>query len=211
MSERGLFAAILAAVCLFAGLAVAQDEKNEVSAVVGRTFLSKQAIQGASFFDPFIRFGDGLSFEGGYSRRVILRQIYSVSGEVMALYNPDEDLHSGGPGLVPKDYSALFVTPGVRVNLFPTTSVSPWGSVGGGFGHITQNGVTIYGAPNTGKATTSGVMQFGFGLDVKLKTHLLIRGEARDYWAGEPDFPAASTGKTRQHNFFAGGGVIWRF
>ena len=33
----------------------------------------------------------------------------------------------------------MFVTPAARVNLFPTTAVSPWVSFGGGFGHISQS------------------------------------------------------------------------
>ena len=211
MSERRLFTAILAVVCLLAGSVVAQDQKNEVSALIGRAFIAKQTIQGATFFDPFIRYGHGLSFEGSYARRLILHQVYSVSAEVPVMYNPDEDLHAGGPGLVPKDYSALFVAPGARVNLFPDTAVSPWGSLGAGFGHISQNGALLYGGTNTGKSTTSGVLQYGAGLDVKVWHRLLIRGEFRDYWAGEPDFPLAPTGKSRQHNFFLGGGAVWRF
>jgi hypothetical protein len=39
-----------------------------------------------------------------------------------------------------------------------------------------------------------------------------VRGEVRDFWSGEPDYPLADTGKSRQHNnYFVGGGVMWRF
>src|SRR6266478_1292204 len=77
---------------------------------------------------------------------------------------------------------------------FPTTAVSPWASFGGGFGHISQNGATLYGAANPGKGTTMAVLQYGIGLDVRIKRRLFVRGEGRDYWAGEPDFPLAPTG-----------------
>jgi hypothetical protein len=40
---------------------------------------------------------------------------------------------------------------------------------------------------------------------------LSIRGEARDFWSGTPNLPLADTGKSRQHNYFVGGGVIWHF
>jgi Outer membrane protein beta-barrel domain len=203
--------AVLFAVAITAALASAQDEKNEVSGVIGRDFIKIQGIQNANYFDPNIRYGDGLTVEGSYARRVLVTPIYSVTGEVPVLYNPDEDLHSGGPGAVPKDYSALFVAPSVRVNLFPTTAVSFWGSVGGGFGHISENGSLLYGGTNTGKSTTSGVLQFGVGLDVRVKARLFVRVEARDYWAGTPDFPLSPTGKSRQSNYFVGGGVMWRF
>jgi hypothetical protein len=211
MSESRWLIAVLAVVTVFLASAAAQDEKNEVAGILGRTFIATQPIQGASFFDPNIRFGRGLTVEASYARRVILKEIYSVSGEVPVLFNPDEDLHAGGSSLVPKDYSALFVAPGVRVNVFPTTGVSPWASIGVGFGHISQNGATLYGGTNTGKSTTMAVLQYGVGLDVRIMRRLFIRGEGRDYWAGEPDFPQAPTGKSRQHNYFVGGGVFWRF
>ncbi len=211
MSERRWLIAVLAVVTVFVASAAAQDEKNEVAGIIGRTYISKQAIQGANFFDPNIRFGRGLTIEASYARRLLLKELYAVSGEVPVLFNPDEDLHAGGSSLVPKDYSALFVAPGVRVNIFPTTAVSPWASFGGGFGHISQNGATLYGAANPGKGTTTAVLQYGIGLDVRIKRRLFVRGEGRDYWAGEPDFPLAPTGKSRQHNYFVGGGVFWRF
>lgn len=210
MSEKRLWIAVLAVMCMLAASAVAQDDKNEVSGVIGRTFISSQTIQGATSFDPLIRYGRGLSVEGSYARELRITQIYSVSGEVVAMFNPDEDLHAHD-NVVPIDYSAFFVTPGVRANLFPTTAFSPWASIGGGFGHISENGALLYGSTNPGKSTTTGVFQYGAGLDVRLKPRLLIRGEVRDFWAGEPDFPLAPTGKTRQHNVFVGGGVIWRF
>jgi hypothetical protein len=211
MSEKRFWIVVLAVVCIMAASAVAQDEKNEVGAIIGRTFISTQPIQGANFFDPNIRFGRGLSFEGSYARRILMSDIFSVSGEIPVMFNSDEDLHAGGTGPVPKDYSALFIAPSFRLNLFPTTAVSPWGSIGGGFGHFSESSSLLYGGTNPGKSTTTGVLQYGVGLDVRFWRRLYIRGEARDYWAGEPDFPLAPTGKSRQHNYFVGGGVFWRF
>jgi opacity protein-like surface antigen len=211
MSRRRLWISALAAVIVLAASAAAQDEKNEVSGVLGRDFISTQPIQGAVFFDPNIRYGRGLSVEGSYARRILVAPIYSVTGEVPVMFDPDEKLHAGGSGLVAKSYKALFVTPSVRVNLFPTTAISPWASVGGGFGHISQSSDLLYGDPNPGKSTTSGVLQYGVGLDVRIKRRLIVRAEARDFWAGEPDFPLSPTGVSRQHNYFVGGGVMWRF
>ena len=124
-----------------------------------------------------------------------------------------KDLNAGGFGnaVVPTDYKQLFVTPAARLDLFPATAVSPWVSLGGGFAHFSQGNMLDYGGSNPGKSTTSGVFEGGVGLDVKLVGSVYIRGEARDFWSGEPDFPLAPTGKTRQHNYFVGGGVFWRF
>jgi len=209
-AKRPLFA-VLAVLALLAASAFAQDEKNEVFGIYGVTVISDQGIRGATFFDPFVRSGKGQSFELGYARHVLNTAIYRVSLEIPAMFNLDEDLNAG-LGIVPTDYKQIFVTPAARVNLFPATAVSPWVSLGGGFGHFSENKNLLYdGGPNPGKSTTTGVLQTGLGLDVKFWRRLSIRGEFRDYWSGHPDFPLADTGKTRQHNFFVGAGVLWSF
>jgi hypothetical protein len=213
MLGRRFCVAVLSVVMMLGVSAVAQSGNNEIGGILGRTFISDQGLKGATFFDPVIHSGNGLSFNVEYGRRLFVAPIYSVSGEVVAMYNPDEDLNGGANGfaVVPSDYKLLFVTPAVRVNLFPTTAVSPWASFGGGFGHFSQGKVLDYGGTNPGKSTTTGVIQGGIGLDVKAWRKLSIRFEARDFWSGVPDFPLASTGKSRQHNFFVGGGAFWRF
>jgi hypothetical protein len=213
MSGKRFWIAVLCVAGLLAVSAAAQDEKNELGGILGRTFISDQGIKGATFFDPVIHSGKGLSFDVEYGRRIWVAPIYSITGEVVVMYNPDEDLNGGeyGSSVVPTDYSQLFVTPGVRANLFPTTAVSPWVSLGAGFGHFSEGSQLVYGGTNPGKNTTGFVLQGGLGLDVKVWRKLSIRGEVRDFWSGEPDFPLAPTGKTRQHNFFVGGGAFWRF
>jgi len=213
MSVRGLCVALLSVATIFAVSAVAQDERNEVGGVIGRTFISDQGIQNATYFDPIIHSGKGLTFGGEYARRFLVTPIYSVSFEGLVVYNTDLDLNAGeyGHSVVPSDLKKLFITPAARLNLFPTTAVSPWVSFGAGFGHISQNDQLIYGGTNPGKSTTSAVIQAGVGLDVRVWRKLSIRFEARDFWAGQPDFPLAPTGQTRQHNYFVAGGAFWRF
>lgn len=212
MSGRRLCSTVLA-LAVLATISFAQDEKNELGGIVGRTFISDQGITGANFFDPIIHSGKGLTMEGEYARRMFVTPLFALSGEVVFAYNPDEDLNAGqyGHAVVPNDYKQLFVTPAVRLNLFPATAVSPWVSVGGGFGHFSEGNTLVYGGANPGKSTTSGVFQGGLGLDVRAWRKLYIRAEGRDFWSGEPDFPLAATGKTRQHNFFVGAGAFWRF
>jgi hypothetical protein len=213
MFGKGLWVAILTAVVMLSASAVAQDEKNEIGGMLGRTFISNQGITGGTDPSTIIAFGKGLSVEGEYARRFLVTPIYAVSAEAVFLYNKDEDINGGAylNAVVPPQLSELFVTPAARVNLFPTTAVSPWASLGVGFGHIGQGSALIYGGANPGKSTTSAVIEGGFGLDVKVWKRLSIRGEVRDFWSGEPDFPLAPTGKSRQHNYFVGGGAFWRF
>jgi hypothetical protein len=214
MFGKRLWVAVLFAVITMGAAAVAQDEKNELGGILGRTFISDQGINVASAFSPaVIRTGNGLSFEVEYARRFLVTPIFSLSGEAVLMYNHDEDVNNGtfSLSLVPPQYSELFVIPAARVNLFPASAVSPWISLGAGFGHIGQGSSLIFGGANPGKSTTSGVVEGGLGLDVKVWRKLSIRAEVRDFWSGEPDFPLAPTGKSRQHNYFVGGGAFWRF
>lgn len=212
--KQAIIAALLSALYFLTVCAAgAQEQKYELTGMVGRTFISDQGITGpnAPLVNPFVRSGKGLTFEVNFSRYFIYTPIFAISGEVPAVFNLDEDLGSGS-GVVPIDYKQIFVTPAARLNLFPATAVSPWVSFGGGFGHFSENSQLIYNTgPNPGRSTTSGVIQAGIGLDVKLWRHFSIRGQARDFWSGTPDLPLADTGKSRQHNFFVGGGVIWHF
>ena len=191
---------------------LAQDEKNELTGMIGRIFISDQGIQGpnAPAINPFVRSGNGLTFEVDYARHLFATPIFGISGEVPAAFNLDEKLNSGGD-VVPKSYKQIFVAPSVRVNFFPETAVSPWVSIGGGFAPFRASSNLNYYGPNPGTSSTSGVLQGGFGLDVKVWRRFSIRGEVRDFWSGEPNFPLADTGKSRQHNYFVGGGVVWHF
>jgi opacity protein-like surface antigen len=213
MSGKRFWVAIASVCTVLVVSAGAQTERNEIGGMLGRIFISDQGIKNATFFDPTIHSGKGLTVEGEYARHLIVAPIWSVSIEAVVMYNPDVDLNAGeyGHAVVPADYKQLFVTPAARVNLFPTTAVSPWVSFGAGIAHFSQGNKLVYGDTNPGKSTTSAVIEAGAGLDVKVWKRLSVRGEVRDFYSGEPDFPLAPTGKTRQHNFFVGGGVFWRF
>jgi hypothetical protein len=213
MFGKRLWIAVLTVVTMLATSAVAQDEKNELGGTLGRIFISDQGVTGGIYPNHNIASGKGLSVNLEYARRLIVTPVFAISAEGMVMINHDEDINGGAYlfPIVPSQYSQLFVVPAARANLFPTTAVSPWISFGAGLGHIGESKDLIYGGPNPGKSTTSAVIQGGFGLDVKAWKKLFIRAEVRDFWSGEPDFPLAPTGKSRQHNYFVGGGAFWRF
>jgi len=197
------------AVCIFAVHATAQ--KNELSGMLGRTLISDRRISGAPSYDPDLRFGDGLTFELNYARRLMGSELLSLSLEVPFVVNAYEDLHAA-QNLIPKQYSSYFVTPAARVNLFPDQAVSPWVSLGGGLGHFGASSTLEFGnLPNLGKTgTNTGVLQVGFGLDVRLYKHFTLRGELREFWSGEPQLNVI-TSSSRQANHFVAGGVVWKF
>src|SRR5450755_3862962 len=164
MFGKRLWIAVLTVVTMLAASAVAQDEKNEIGGVLGRTFISDQGIKGGVYPNTNIAFGKGLSFEGEYARHFFVTELYSISAEALIMYNRDVKLNGGAYGfsVVPLNYKELFVTTAVRINLFPTKAVSPWASVGAGFGHISQNSMLDYGGVNPGKSTTSATIEGGF-------------------------------------------------
>ena len=208
MSLKHLTIGALVAVCTFVAQAAAQ--KNELSGILGRTFISNQGIPGAPSYDPELRFGNGLTFEVNYARRVVDAGLFSLALEVPFVVDPVEDLHAA-QNLIPKQYSSFFVTPAARLNAFPDQAVSPWVSFGGGFGHFSESSTLEFGGPNPGKTgTTTGVLQGGLGLDVRIFGHFSLRAEGRDFWSGVPQLNV-NTGKSRQHNIFAGGGIVWHF
>jgi len=133
MSWKPLWIVALAVVALVSNPATAQDEKNQLAGILGRTFISNEGIKGATFSNPFVRLGNGLTFEVNDSRYLITGPLFALSGEVPVVFNLDEDVHSGAH-VVPSDYSSYFITPAARVNPFPATAVSPWVSFGGALG-----------------------------------------------------------------------------
>jgi hypothetical protein len=208
LSPKYLTIGALVAVCTFVAQATAQ--KNELSGIIGRTFTSDQRIQGAPAYDPDLRFGNGLTFEINYARQVMVMGrggFFSLALEVPFVVNPDEDLHTALPGRTLEQYTSFFVTPAARLNLFSGQGVSPWVSVGGGFGHFSESSTVPFGGAN---GTSTGVFQAGLGLDVKIFRRFSLRGEGRDFWSGVPQLNV-NTGKSRQHNIFAGGGIVWHF
>jgi hypothetical protein len=208
MSLKHLTIGALVAVCTFVAQAAAQ--KNELTGILGRTFVSNQGIPGAPAYDPELRFGNGLTFEVNYARRVVDAGLFSLALEVPFVVDPVEDLHAA-QNLIPKQYSSFFVTPAARLNAFPDQAVSPWVSFGGGFGHFSESSTLEFGGANPGKTgTTTGVLQAGLGLDVRIIGHFSLRAEGRDFWSGVPQLNV-DTGKSRQHNIFAGGGIVWHF
>lgn len=209
MSAKRMWAALI--LVLILGVAAAAQSKNELAGSIGRTFISDQGVPGTNFFDNVIHSGNGLTFEVDYARHIWGNGSFlQLSLEVPAVFNPDEDLNYG-INTIPEGYSSFFVTPGARLNVFADTAISPWVSFGGGFGHFKESDTLVFGGKNPGPTgTTTGVFQFGAGLDVRIWHSIGIRGEVRDFDSGVPALNV-DTGKSRQHNIFVGGGVVWHF
>jgi hypothetical protein len=206
-AKRSWMVALLAVITLSLA-AAAQD--NEVTGLIGRTFISDQGIKGANFANPTIHFGNGLTFEASYARHMLGSGFTRLWLEVPVNFNLDEDLNAGA-NVIPEGYKSIFVTPSARLNFFSMTAIQPWVSFGGGVAFFKQSSNLVFGGDNPGHtSTTTSVIQGSIGLDVRFHPKFSVRGEVRDYYTGVPDLNV-DTGKSRQHNYFVGGGIIYHF
>jgi hypothetical protein len=207
-----LFVVIL--LVLVAAASVAQDEKKqELSVTAGRTFISDQTPPNTNFFDNTVHSAKGLSFDFSYARVLRRYKWGSLSLQVPFLWNPDEDLNYG-LNEVPVQYSSMFLTPAARVRFLESLGFEPWISLGGGLGRFVASKELVFFGTNPGhRIKTTGVLDGAVGLDVPLwgKLHSTIfRFEARDNWSGIAPINV-DTGKTRQHNLYVGGGLVFAF
>lgn len=218
-TTRPLLFATFVVILLTTLSAIAQDDqpRNEIAIGVGRTFISDQRVPNTNFFDNSVHSGKGLSFNFLYARQLkFLKWADSAIGvELPVIYNPDEDLNFG-LNVVPKQYTSVFATPAVRVSFVRNFFVSPWVSLGGGVGYFAASKDLVFFGSNPGpRIKITGVMHGGVGFDVPLprprRLHdVRFRFEARDNWSGEPP-TNVNTGRTREHNYYVGGGAVVRF
>ena len=209
---RNFFAAALMVLAAGSTIAAAQGQKNEIACTIGRTFISNQTPPNTNFFDNTLHFGKGFSIAGDYARRVRRYFWGDLAVEIPVIFNADEDLNYG-QNQVPKQYRSIFITPAARLNLIPELAFSPWFSFGGGLGHFSASDDLIFGGANPGpRAKTTGVLQGALGIDVRLPKMgtTRLRAEARDDWSGVPPLNV-NTGRTRQHNYYVGGGLVFHF
>jgi hypothetical protein len=201
----------IALLVLTLGNGIAAAQKNELAGGIGRTLLNDQAIQpGATpLLNNFVRFGSGTTFEINYARHLKGNDLVRVDVEVPFVGNPDEDLGSGNAA-VPSGYASYFVTPAVRGKLFAENTLGFWASFGGGFGHFGFSEKLVYGGANPGGSKTSGLLQLGYGMDVKIKPTFGLRVAARNYWSGALPLNVI-TSQGHQHSLVVTGGVFWCF
>ena len=100
---------------------------------------------------------------------------------------------SGAVGTATHDFASLYVTPGIRVKVRPSSRISPYAAVGGGYADYEQSVKQIDGQPNQApRELARGVFDFGAGVDVQVWRFVALRGEARDFYAGAPNYNVTS-------------------
>jgi hypothetical protein len=152
----------------------------------------------------------GVALQANYGYRIAGGGPIALYGEVHFLANPLREVTSVDKTLT-RDAATVFLTPGIRVKVFPNRRVAPYFAVGGGWAVYEQSTKTINGNQNpASRLVNHGALDFGGGVDFKFWRFLGLRSEVRDFYAGAPSYntPAIRGG---QHNVVAGGGVVLRF
>ncbi len=210
-------AVLVVSVLVFVSGVLAQESSqstpvNQLSVTAGRTFVSTTTIQNPPAGDPNpnIHFGNPASVAFNYGRLLMSRSIFGLYAELPVAVYFKMDLNTF-TNQIPKDIGAVFVTPSARLNIFSSDSVTPWVSVGGGYGRFRESSQLIFYNPNPGPTgTNTGVVQFGAGVDVWFWHRWGFRAEARDFYSGNPALNV-TTDNSRQHNYYVGAGVMHRF
>jgi len=163
MSAKRLFGVI---VPLFVASLVF-GQINEVSVTGGRTFVSTETLLNTGLtangtpYNPPLHFGNPATIDFNYSRLLKTKGIFGIRAEVPLAIYPRMDLNTAYHG-IPEDMGALFITPSLRVNIFSSDSVTPWVSIGGGYGRFRYSpNLNFYGSNEGPSGSNTGVVQFG--------------------------------------------------
>lgn len=181
-------------------------QKNEIGVVFGTT-LSPDSGGGTTFACPFnnpfcnltVQTDAGTTYEGIFAHRLANLHLASIYLELPVVGTSDRNIRQGN---FVQNFSSIFFTPSLRFKV-SVPVISPFVSVGGGFAHFSPstNGGTL---PD--QSSTQGAFQAGAGFDIGTPIpHLALRGEAREFFTGKPDF------SPNRHNIFVGGGVVLHF
>lgn len=204
INKRNLLAALLV-VC--ASVIVASAQENEIGALVGGLKTGDKGLQSTQTIKA--AFDGATAYEVNYAHRIVNGQLASLHFELLVAGAPKTNVKSTNL-LLPRNYSSIFFTPGLKVKLFPG-GVSPYVAAGLGLGRNTASDTNLNGQPVTGdKKNTTWVFNYGGGVDFPILPYLALRGEVRDFIAGTPKLNGQLFDK-RQHNIFVAGGVVVRF
>ena len=179
--------------------------KNELAfGLGGITSISRSTTQ------ERLDLGAGVGLQVNYGRRIINGRNVALYGEVNFLASPLRDVSSNLASAT-RDVASLYVTPGIRVKFLPASRISPYGVIGGGYADYQQSTALIDGRPNpVSRQLARGVFDFGAGVDVRVWRFIALRGEARDFFTGSPDYNVATI-SGGQHNVVATGAIVLRW
>jgi len=201
----GCFAILLGFILLAPAV---YGQENEIAVLIGRL---EPTDRNLASLDTIKAALDGsVTYQFNYANRIVDGGLASLHWELAITGAPNSDV-GGANLLLPKNYSSLFFTPGLKLKLFPGGGISPYVVGGVGLARFKEGDTLINDQPNTGdRANTTWAFDYGGGIDFNLFPVLAIRGEVRDFVTGNPSFDVPFL-TDKQHNIFLGIGLVFRW
>jgi hypothetical protein len=186
-------------------------QKAEAALVVGETFTSNASQSFTPILSPFdtstINSSHEIFVQGAFAVRGYDAKVGALYLEIPVAGVSSQGITVGSPATTLDHLTSIFITPGVKLKMLPSASISPWASAGFGLAHYSSEGSGV---------TNKGALQFGGGLDFKTRLKgLALRAEVRDFLTADPKFalvpPRTGSGGLQRHNVLLGGGFVLRF
>ncbi|HEY8459079.1 MAG TPA: hypothetical protein VIM99_01795 [Blastocatellia bacterium] len=207
-SKRFYFPALLTLIFACAPAVFAQE--HELAFLFGRLKPSDRSLSLNPVQTVDAAFSGAATYQINYSNRVVNGELASVHFEIPVVVAPRTGVKSDN-FFLPRTYSTLLFTPGLKLKAFPGSGFSPYAVGGIGLGRFSESDSNINGTPNAGDRTnTSFVFNFGGGVDLNVLGPLSVRGEVRDFITGNPSFSSPFLNE-RQHNLYVGVGIVLKF
>lgn len=188
--------------CLLLAAAVggldAQAQSNEIALTVGGYFPLNSPVP----------VGHALAIEGNVAHRLVGAPMIAAYLEVPITGTLTSSVTSAGL-LSSASYSALFITPGLKLKLGAELPISPYLAAGGGLARYSKS-ANLAAAAATDTVTNTGVFDVGGGVDMKIAPFLGLRAEVRDFYSGSPALSLSSL-KQKQQSLVATAGLVVRF
>ncbi len=177
---------------VLSSFSVAHAQSNELGVTIGGYFPINDPLSASAAFAV------GGSFDHRIASVPLVAAYLDVP--VFATFNSTASIDqtiSGSPR-----YSALFVTPGLKLKIAPEFFLSPYVLAGGGIAHFSTHTF----ASNSNNSAT---LEVGGGLDMKIFPFVSARLDLRDFYSGNPDFALNFT--QRENQLITSVGLVFRF
>ncbi|HKC85833.1 MAG TPA: outer membrane beta-barrel protein [Blastocatellia bacterium] len=208
MNNRKRFCFPMLLLLIFVSSPAVFAQEHELALLVGRLKASDSTLN--SVGQVKAAFDGAVTYQINYANRMVNGELASLHWELAIAGAPRTGVRSSNV-LLPRTYSTLIFTPGLKLKIFPGGGFSPYLAGGVGLGRFSQSGTNINGSPNTGdRSNTSFVFNYGGGVDLNVLGPISVRGEARDFMTGNPSFSTPFL-NDRKHNLFVGAGIVVRW
>jgi opacity protein-like surface antigen len=195
-------------IALLACPTIAFAQENELAVLVGGMKTGEKGIRSTQTIRA--AFDGAATYEVNYARRFVDGSIASLYWEILGAGAPRTDVNATGL-LLPRNYSTIFVTPGLKLKLFPGIGLSPYIAAGAGYGRYQASELLTNQQANTAdREVSTWVFNYGGGVDLNVIGPIAIRGEIRDFITGSPSLNAPFL-NDKQHNVTAAAGLVLRW